>query len=594
MASASHSVGEPRTGTGTAQVRSAAARAVRAVPGARAEPPHTRYAGFKQQIRHVLGWKKILNQQMPSPGGEAAYGGQSHTHRPGPDQRVGSKQSDQSLGSEHSKPLAPSQGSASDTCVQPAPGHRAGPEQKSRPGLDQSSGPGTDSQPALDPVSASEHSYQPVLVREKGTELGSQALPDENGESEHSGQPTRDQGMESQANNQAALDQRPVLGASNQPVLEQSIGSVKQYRFLISGNAGSLKQFPPVRSKLVQEVNLESEQQVPHIVDPNTEPEQQSPSVQTQDLRSKQHNWLRDVKSVQHIPPSMGGNKRSQQRIQPFKYHFRPVLAHSTGLEHQIFFTLTRNLGYISDLYNSVNLIQENQQPGPGDGSYISPGKRDSVRWPVVRKRAKSCPGSPERKTKRGNRVRFADSLGLELAVVRSYSLADEPEIPAHVLSSLGGRSNDDNKVWVQSFKPSFPAPMEAANFLERLRKQQVCLERVSESDLIISGTILVLNMAFEKDVTVRYTCTNWNLFSDVPALFDKSLGNNTDRFTFTLSPSVYMLEPGSCLEFAIRYSVNGVHFWDNNNDINYKMIYNIYRVSESVSNSQSTSASFV
>ncbi|KAI1233499.1 hypothetical protein IHE44_0004680 [Lamprotornis superbus] len=75
-------------------------------------------------------------------------------------------------------------------------------------------------------------------------------------------------------------------------------------------------------------------------------------------------------------------------------------------------------------------------------------------------------------------------------------------------------------------------------------REQQVCLERVTSSDLGLSGTIQVRNVAFEKQVSVRYTFNQWESIHELSTL----------------------------LQFAARYQVNGQEYWDNNRGKNYTL----------------------
>ncbi|KAF0883891.1 SYCP2 protein, partial [Crocuta crocuta] len=112
-------------------------------------------------------------------------------------------------------------------------------------------------------------------------------------------------------------------------------------------------------------------------------------------------------------------------------------------------------------------------------------------------------------------RVRFADALGLELAQVKVFNAGEDPSVPLHVLSRLAINSDlccssQDLEFTLQCLVPDFSPPVEATDFGERLGRQLVCLERVTCSDLGISGTVRVRNVAFEKQVAVRYTFSDW------------------------------------------------------------------------------------
>ncbi|XP_078275442.1 uncharacterized protein LOC144604674 [Rhinoraja longicauda] len=349
---------------------------------------------------------------------------------------------------------------------------------------------------------------------------------------------------------------------------------------------------PALDPSIESAVGLKLESEEAHVEGMSFQPAQPKTSLIHRTTKSKEQikpTVLQDAKAVWgkkleqcvHVPS--GGNRTFKQQMKLFKCQDVESLdpTQKVGLEQQIFITLTQNLSYISGLCDSVHLADgfgsQNDLHSAQDGSHLGPGKRDWLLQPTVRKRAKSCPGSPEERrgsnrSNSSNRVRFADSLGLELAEIRNFDSSVEPTVPSHVLASFGTNEPTEHMTWVQRFTMEFTNPKDDENFRERLNSQKVCLEALTESELVISGTILVINLAYHKEVTVRYTCTDWKLFTDVSALFESNVEGKMDRFTFSLNPTTHMLQSGTCLQFAIKYSVDGVEFWDNNNGINYKM----------------------
>ncbi|XP_062887607.1 protein phosphatase 1, regulatory subunit 3Da [Mobula hypostoma] len=302
--------------------------------------------------------------------------------------------------------------------------------------------------------------------------------------------------------------------------------------------------------------------------------------AQFQDVRS---GWDKKLEQCLHLP--LVGSRASSQQLLPLECQdvgcsdFTP----DVGLEQQIYITLSQSLGHFSGLCARVQLTD-------GLGYLLGPGKRDWWAWPKVRRRAKSCPGSLTKRqgsirssssssSSSSSRVRFADSVGLELAEVRSFDSSEEPAIPAHVLSSFSSSQPTAQVIWIQRFRMEFMNPRDGGNFSERLNSQKVCLEAVSEAELVISGTILVINLAYQKEVTVRYTCNDWKFFTDVSALFESNIEGKMDRFTFTLNPLIHLLQPGCSLQFAIKYKAEGLEFWDNNRGSNYKMTYQSFQV---------------
>ncbi|XP_038226162.1 protein phosphatase 1 regulatory subunit 3D [Dermochelys coriacea] len=277
-----------------------------------------------------------------------------------------------------------------------------------------------------------------------------------------------------------------------------------------------------------------------------------------------------------------------------------------------------RSPSYLSDLYQ--NMLRAEEALGPGQwrqehqplrGSRASlstlPKREpqpshlqssttvscDPHLQPIIRRRARSLPTSPERlkntavpcrvpgcSRSRINRVRFADALGLELAEVKVFQVGEDPSIPLHVLSRLSINSDlccsqMDMEITMQCLVPDFQQPMDCVDFSTRLHQQLVCLECVTSSDLGLSGTIKVLNVAFEKQVFVRYTFNQWKSMHEVCAHWHSSNPEEdgkgqADVFTFFLPMPPFLLQLCSVVQFAVRYCVNGQEYWDNNQGKNY------------------------
>ncbi|MEJ1279204.1 protein phosphatase 1 regulatory subunit 3D isoform X2 [Cricetulus griseus] len=210
---------------------------------------------------------------------------------------------------------------------------------------------------------------------------------------------------------------------------------------------------------------------------------------------------------------------------------------------------------------------------------------------PIAQRRARSLPSSPERRAKaagapgaacragcnRQLRVRFADALGLELTQVKVFNTGEDPSVPLHVLSRLAIDSDlccssQDLEFTLQCLVPDFPPPIEVPGFGERLARQLVCLERVTCSDLGISGTVRVRNVAFEKQVAVRYTFSGWRSAHEAVARWRGSAGTEgtEDVFAFGFPVPPFLLELGSQVLFALRYCVAGAEYWDNNDGRDY------------------------
>lgn len=211
---------------------------------------------------------------------------------------------------------------------------------------------------------------------------------------------------------------------------------------------------------------------------------------------------------------------------------------------------------------------------------------------PIIQRRAHSLPSPSERRRlSRRIGVRFVDSLGMDLENVKVFRSGEDPFVPEHVLFRLLMNAelaaNKSLEISLPYLKPVFSEqPGDCSNFLERLLKQQVCLERVLCYEPGIIGIVQVVNLAFEKEVTIRYSFTNWKSCAETKAywvankcLEDLSNGYSCDSFRFHLPVPPFILHPGAVLEFAICYKVQGTQFWDNNEGQNYKLVCQSYKI---------------
>lgn len=177
--------------------------------------------------------------------------------------------------------------------------------------------------------------------------------------------------------------------------------------------------------------------------------------------------------------------------------------------------------------------------------------------------------------------VKFADAKGLPLASVRKLTAADpfetEGGIVPKLLNDLGAltlqrpsstptqSNNQQPKIPVK--KICFPQPGTHPEFISKLRSQQVCLESVYASQpKATTGVVRVMNLSFDKEVTVRWTNNKWSSYHDTQCAYCYgSSDKTTDRFSFTLPTN-----NEDNIEFAVRYKVNGIEYWDSNGGQNY------------------------
>ncbi|XP_068605704.1 protein phosphatase 1, regulatory subunit 3Da [Brachionichthys hirsutus] len=212
---------------------------------------------------------------------------------------------------------------------------------------------------------------------------------------------------------------------------------------------------------------------------------------------------------------------------------------------------------------------------------------------PIIRQRSRSLPSATEKKKHSRNvGVRFVDSLGVDLEDIKLFKSGDDPFVPHHVTFRLlmGAELADGRhlEISLPYLKPVFAQqPGDQPEFLHRLHEQKVCLERILCFELGVIGITQVLNLDFEKDVTARYSFTEWKSCTEMKASWVSTSTKtweggggqfSCDIFRFHL-PIPPFLQPGATLQFAIKYKVCGVEYWDNNYGENYKLVCHNYKL---------------
>lgn len=148
------------------------------------------------------------------------------------------------------------------------------------------------------------------------------------------------------------------------------------------------------------------------------------------------------------------------------------------------------------------------------------------------------------------------------------WSNASSAPAPISVLPSLGlptslslFRSQEARAALEPASEPGFAA---------RLQAQRICLERAEAGPLGVAGSARVLDLAYEKRVSVRWSADGWRSQREAPAAYAGPAPPppRADRFAFRLpAPPI-----GGALLFALRYRVTGHEFWDNNSGRDYAL----------------------
>lgn len=198
-----------------------------------------------------------------------------------------------------------------------------------------------------------------------------------------------------------------------------------------------------------------------------------------------------------------------------------------------------------------------------------------TVRRSTSLKTYKTPPGSPHRKKE----VRFADALGLDLESVRHIMNTSEPPIvPASATRHLNvdsGTLSGSPLVRKRLMHPCFPQPGLSPNFAARVAERKVALHSFRADYDVISGTICVANIAYEKRVLVRYTFDAWVTYNDMYATYvEGSNTGSTDLFRFSIQLTDTCCNQCSFVEFSIMFSTGSGDevYWDSNFGSNYRV----------------------
>nr|XP_010792675.1 PREDICTED: protein phosphatase 1 regulatory subunit 3C-B-like [Notothenia coriiceps] len=135
----------------------------------------------------------------------------------------------------------------------------------------------------------------------------------------------------------------------------------------------------------------------------------------------------------------------------------------------------------------------------------------------------------------------------------------------------LRDRTADGSPALVLDFTPPAEDYLDLRN---RLKAQQVALETCSLQERLLSGTVQVQNLCFQKNVWVRITFDSWRCFQDVPCSYLNQVYGSPDTNTFSFCICVpEVLHPEDRVEFCVQYQTPEGTFWDNNQGNNYRLV---------------------
>lgn len=209
-------------------------------------------------------------------------------------------------------------------------------------------------------------------------------------------------------------------------------------------------------------------------------------------------------------------------------------------------------------------------------GELVRPALR-----PSSRRRPSSMPGTPTY----SKAVHF-DS---HLEHVRHFLQVDRPlavsagSSPVETYESESEFPFGSDESSARPRGPSYEWEIKLTNFPNNevdLRKTwPVHVERIflSSDNKTLIGSIAVQNLAFQKVVISRFTFDYWKTTSEVVADFShdvrrKQHDDGLDRFSFCIKLADQVNLENKTLFFCVKYTVNGVDYWDNNCGFNYQV----------------------
>ncbi|KAK5965105.1 CBM21 domain-containing protein [Trichostrongylus colubriformis] len=235
------------------------------------------------------------------------------------------------------------------------------------------------------------------------------------------------------------------------------------------------------------------------------------------------------------------------------------VDAQRKKLELKLNTTRTENLCTYDPPSPCYSNPTDSEPPSPDSGfssdENVSPLSRRETRNHTLpsalrRSRSKAC----------AKRVRFADALGLDLEKRQYFTEKESNLFPTPPSSPTPG-----HRLVLSNF-----AYCSESEYNERARDQMVCLSKLRVHGHTINGQVNVANIAFSKEVAIRYTTTNWATHDEVAATYGHNVfgADNVDAFVFSMMLPAD-IKGGQC-QFCVRFTVNGSEFWDNNSGNNY------------------------
>ncbi|KFY36573.1 hypothetical protein V495_07772 [Pseudogymnoascus sp. VKM F-4514 (FW-929)] len=206
-------------------------------------------------------------------------------------------------------------------------------------------------------------------------------------------------------------------------------------------------------------------------------------------------------------------------------------------------------------------------------GELVRPALR-----PSSRRRPSSMPGTPT----------FSKAVHFDshLEHIRHFLQVDRPLAVSAGSSPVEAYASDSEFPFSDEEGQDRSLPFEweitLANFpaetYDRLQLP-VRVERfyLSSDNKMLIGSVAVANLAFNKTVVARFTLDYWKTTSEVLAEYTNDVrrklqNDGHDRFNFTIKLADLANLEAKTMFFCVKYCVNGVEYWDNNNNTNFQV----------------------
>jgi len=192
----------------------------------------------------------------------------------------------------------------------------------------------------------------------------------------------------------------------------------------------------------------------------------------------------------------------------------------------------------------------------------IAYSKNVTVHYSLDDKTWKDAPASYYKSAANNKEIWSFSIQDKEFSTTSDCTFAVKYEVDGKTYWDNNNGQNYKLKVWLWSFGENYAV----GNVGIKVDSSSSNYAPFVSSDNVFSGPVMVKNLAYQKEVRVRYTTDNWESFTEIPANYESTISNGLEEWTFnTTLPADW-----STLEYAVSYRVNGLTYWDNNFGSNY------------------------